>query len=380
MNIVNIGTDKTLVGGPKLGDAVERHARYGEFVENLDIIVYTNKSENLRTFSLSENVTGHPTNSLSKVFFYIDAISEFKKIYTKNRVDIVVCQDPFLPGLAGLAIKKKYGVKLQVNFHGDFWDNPAWLEERWINRLFLKISKFVVPRADAVRVMSEGQKNKLILEGIDPEKIFVISTPIDMKKFLKAVRPAGQEAEHSLPVIMHVSRPDNNTKDFETLFKAVSEAYKKKRFFFRQVGAGFSQETLKERYPDISTEFLADKNYMFLGNTEPEKLLSLYNSSDVIILTSTSESFGKVLVEANACGKPIVSTATTGAKDIIQDGLNGFLVPVKDSRALADKIVYLLNNPNKAQEMGERGRSMVKERYGDNTEKIVRLWRNILNT
>jgi len=65
----------------------------------------------------------------------------------------------------------------------------------------------------------------------------------------------------------------------------------------------------------------------------------------------------------------LVATATTGSKEIIVDGVNGFLVPVGDSATLAKKILFLLNNSEKAKEMGQAGRKMVKERFGK--EKII---------
>ena len=59
------------------------------------------------------------------------------------------------------------------------------------------------------------------------------------------------------------------------------------------------------------------------------------------VSSSAHESFGKVLVEANACGKPVVAKTTTGAKDIVNDGVNAYLVPVGDAQALAEKKMLL---------------------------------------
>ena len=70
---------------------------------------------------------------------------------------------------------------------------------------------------------------------------------------------------------------------------------------------------------------------------------------------------------------------TTGAKEIIEHGKNGFFVSIGDAQALANKILYLLNNPDKAKEIGENGRKLVKEKYGDNTSKIINFWQEIVN-
>ena len=112
-----------------------------------------------------------------------------------------------------------------------------------------------------------------------------------------------------------------------------------------------------------------------------ENLAAYYKASDIFVLSSASESFGKVLVEANACGKPVVSTATTGAKEIVQDGYNGFLVPIGDYEALAEKILNLLDDPKKAKEMGENGKELMKQKFDGkiNTEKIVEFWDDIIS-
>lgn len=373
MNIVNIGTDKGLVGGKVLGDAIERHIKYGSFVDHLDIIVYTGKRDHLvQDFKTSENVTGHPTNSLSKILFFFDAIKIFEKIHQAHPVDIVVCQDPFIPGLIGWWLKKKYGIKLQINFHGDFWRNPNWLKEQWINYVFLLISLFTVPRADAIRVMSKGQKEKLIGAEIAAEKIRVISTPVDLSKFENSLVDKMKDGREK--ILLHIGR-DDEVKDYDTLigaFKIVKD--KIPDVVLWQVGA---EVKIKEA---MARQVMAeDKSIELKGRLGHDTLVNIFYACDIFILSSTSESFGKVLVEAGACGRPVVSTSTTGAKEIIEDGRNGYLVPIGDTVALAEKIIYLLENPNEAQKMGERGQTMARENYGGNTEKIVNFWKDIIN-
>lgn len=366
MNIVNIGTDKTLVGGKRLGDAIERHRRYGEFVDQLDVIVYTNKKEGLQEFSIAENVIGHPSNSRAKIFFCRNALKIFAEIQKKHPVDIVQCQDPFLPALIGWRLKKKFGIKLQINFHGDFWSNPSWLKERRFNWLFLLISKFTVPRADGIRVMSEGQKQKLIKAGIDYKKIRVISTPVNLDKFGNGDSDNGQRK-----IILHIGR-DDEVKDYDTLIKAFKLVREKvSDAIFWQAGADteLAKAMRNNNFQDV----------VALGMKSHDDLMPLMQQSTVFTLSSTSESFGKVLVEANACAKPVVSTATTGAKEIIRDGFNGFLVPIGDSSALAEKIIWLLENPDQAKEIGQNGQKLMQDRFSDNTEKIVSFWRDIKN-
>ncbi len=371
MNIVNIGIDKSLVGGRQLGDAVARHKKYGEYTDHLDIIVYTDQEDKLEKYYISDKVLGHPTNSRSKLNFFFDTQEIFKKINEQHPVDIIVCQDPFICGLIGIWLKKKFPVKVQINFHGDFWQNTNWLKERWLNFIFLLVSKYTVFKADAIRVMSEGQKEKLIKAGIKANKIRVISTPVNIDNFL-AKQPLPAELKTEKKVILMVGRKDK-VKDFSTLFKAICLVYEKfVNLEFWLVGNYTEEEKSKLPLPPKLTVKL-------FGRTDINDLPKYYQAADLTVLSSTSESFGKVLVEANAAGKPVIATTTTGAKEIIQDGHNGYLVPIKDYQALADKVLYLLNNPDQAKKMGENGLTLVKERFSDNTDKIINFWQDIIN-
>ena len=71
-----------------------------------------------------------------------------------------------------------------MNWHGDFWDNKDWLDEKKINFFLLKLSKFLAKRADKLRVVNPLIKRKLIKAGIDEKKIIVIPTPVNLEKFV----------------------------------------------------------------------------------------------------------------------------------------------------------------------------------------------------
>ncbi len=89
---------------------------------------------------------------------------------------------------------------------------------------------------------------------------------------------------------------------------------------------------------------------------------SVYNSTDIACLPSYREGLPKSLVEAMAMECPIITTDVPGCRECVVDGLNGFLVPVKDSRILADKILLLVNNPELRDKMGKLSREkMINE-------------------
>jgi glycosyltransferase involved in cell wall biosynthesis len=93
---------------------------------------------------------------------------------------------------------------------------------------------------------------------------------------------------------------------------------------------------------------------------------------DVFVFPTHREGLGRVLLEAAAAGKPVVSTLTTGVVDIVQDGITGKLVPPLDPTALADATGALLSHPTLAARMGACGRELV-ERHFDNSVYLERL-------
>jgi glycosyltransferase involved in cell wall biosynthesis len=88
---------------------------------------------------------------------------------------------------------------------------------------------------------------------------------------------------------------------------------------------------------------------------------------DIAILTSLWEGLPQVLVQAAAIGKPIVTFDVEGAKEVVKDGVNGFIVPLKDVDALVDKMGYLLADTKRPKSMGERGKAMISDKWSIRT-------------
>jgi len=102
---------------------------------------------------------------------------------------------------------------------------------------------------------------------------------------------------------------------------------------------------------------------------------------DVLVLASTSpEPFGRVLIEAMAAGKPVVATDAGASREIIDDGVQGLLVPPRDAEALARSVVYLLTHRDAAAAMGRKGQARVDERFGSQqyVEGVQAVYRELL--
>jgi glycosyltransferase involved in cell wall biosynthesis len=115
--------------------------------------------------------------------------------------------------------------------------------------------------------------------------------------------------------------------------------------------------------PDSAQEYGIADICHFLGMRQD--MPELYALMDVFVLPSHREGFGLVLAEAAAMGVPVIATNIRGCREAVEHGRNGFLVPLGDVQALANAIVELLTNREKARRMGEEGRLIALERFDE---------------
>jgi glycosyltransferase involved in cell wall biosynthesis len=102
-----------------------------------------------------------------------------------------------------------------------------------------------------------------------------------------------------------------------------------------------------------------------------QNMLSVFAKAHIVCLPSYREGLSRVLIEAASCGRPIVTANVPGCKEIVRHGENGFLVPVKDSKALANALLTLLSDKALRQTMGSKGRALVEQDFS--LEKTVAL-------
>ncbi|MDD5449792.1 MAG: glycosyltransferase family 4 protein [Candidatus Omnitrophica bacterium] len=106
------------------------------------------------------------------------------------------------------------------------------------------------------------------------------------------------------------------------------------------------------------------------GVFKQSKLKELYSQGSVFCLASLQEGQAMVILQAMACGLPVICTVNTGGGDIIREGIDGFVIPIRDSEALKEKIIFMYENQEKRKEMGKMALKRVRadftwDAYGD---------------
>lgn len=211
----------------------------------------------------------------------------------------------------------------------------------WKRKLMLLLKKRIYPKAHWITAVSKGVRQEIItLLNIKPEKVIVVDNPlIDKGLTIQKFETVDHHFfDGTVPVILAVGRFEYQ-KDYGLLlnaFKKVTQKLKARLFI---LGTG----PLLEQFKKYAAKTGIEDAVFFAGfDKNPFKYMA---KCDVFVLSSRHEGMPGVLIQALACGAACVSTdCPTGPNELIQDGENGFLVPVGDVEKLAEKILMLLEN------------------------------------
>jgi glycosyltransferase involved in cell wall biosynthesis len=100
-----------------------------------------------------------------------------------------------------------------------------------------------------------------------------------------------------------------------------------------------------------------------VGRVPPETVPEYIQAMDVVVHTSLREGIARVLPQAGAVGKPVVTFELDGAPEVIRDGVNGYLAPALDTSRAAERTVELLRHPERCRAFGEAGRAFAAEHF-----------------
>jgi glycosyltransferase involved in cell wall biosynthesis len=204
--------------------------------------------------------------------------------------------------------------------------------------------------------LSESSKQDLIKMGINPNRIVTIPPGIDLNIY----QPNHAIKENNL--IVHTGRL-KRYKSVDHLLQ-VTKLLSEKRKDFKVVIIGDGDDL--PRLKDL-TKKLAIENYVtFTGFIPEQEKLTYYQKATVLVENSIKEGWGMIVIEANACGTPVVAARSPGLKDAVLDEQTGFLYDYGNIEQLAQKIELLLDNISLNRHMAEAGIDWAKKFSWDN--------------
>lgn len=280
-----------------------------------------------------------------------------RRFIRETRPEIVVS---FLSYFSVLTAARAAGVGARVVFNqqtpmtafladGDY----PW-RGAWHRRVFTLVTRTGYAAADLVVATSRGVADDLQSAfGVDPAQLRVVPNPVDLERVAAAaVEPLDAEfqAQWTSPVIVAAGRLAE-AKNYPLLIDAMAVLRQRipARLFI--LGQGELEGEIRAR---IAERGLADAVVLCGFQRNPWKFIA---KADVFALTSHYEGFGNVLVEAMACGVPVVATASAGTRDIVRDGEDGLLVTTHDAVSVAGALERVLGDAARRAQMSRAARA-----------------------
>ena len=216
---------------------------------------------------------------------------------------------------------------------------------------------YTVRVADLVVVDSLVQRNAALRYGCNPARLLCFPWAVDLDLFKPelVLRSPNQRGKH----IILCARSHERVYGIEYLLKAIPLVLRRiptARFVL--AGSG----TLTDRYRDSMRQQGFAESVDFVGRVPHDRMPEIISSCDIYVTPSLSDGSSATLLEAMACGKPCIGTDIPGNQEWIKTGINGVLVPPRNPEALADALVAVITDPEKAQELGRQARLVVEQR------------------
>lgn len=232
----------------------------------------------------------------------------------------------------------------------------------------------IIERCDAVIASTTLERRDLVnLYGADKAKINVIPPGVDTNRFYPPYDRQALKKELGFSpglLVFTMGRLDIR-KGFDLFFRAAAQVIEilgKQTDIQFVLSAGTDAEDLHEarerdRLAKLLKTLEIEKYVQWLPVLPADEVPLYYGASDVFVMPSRYELFGIVLLEAMACGVPVVATKFGGPPEIVSDGKDGRLVDPTDINMFASAIVDLLSKPSLRKQMGKTAREHVEERY-----------------
>ncbi len=308
----------------------------------------------------------------------------------------------FLPQLP-LHLKKFDLIHLHYPFFGaaemiSFFKKPVVLQYHMdvvgsglMSKIFKLHTKYVAPKiiekADLIICSSfDYLRNSNLADFYkkEPNKFRELPFGVDLNIFtprekdLSLLSKYGFKKEEQIILFVGGLDKAHYFKGVENLIRAFSKIYKNRAVSLILAGEG----ELKSYYQKIARDLGMSEKIIFVGMVSNDDLSKYYNLADIFTLPSIdgSEAFGLVLLEAMACGRPIIASSLPGVRTIVDDYKTGLLVKPNNIIDLAEKLNYLLENSDKQKEFGQNARKKVEENYDWNKiiEKLEKIYFDLL--
>jgi glycosyltransferase involved in cell wall biosynthesis len=345
MNILHINTERTWRGG----EQQTLHLLQGLRDRKLNSHLVCQPDSPMAKAATTIGITIFPLRMHGEIDFI--AAYRIRKLIREHQYDIIHCHTSHAHTLAFLAswgtnVRRLVTRRVDFSIFRHSFFKLSGIKYRYLADYYIAISRKI--------------KEVLVSDGIAPERIFVVHSGIDPKRF-SAENSKELISEFSIKsdekVVINVAHlaGHKGQKYLIRAIPAVLEHLPRTRFFI--VGGGELMAELKA----LAVSMGLTDELVFTGFRED--VGAFYRLADLFVMSSVEEGLGTAVLDAMALAKPVVATNSGGIPEMIIDGENGRLVPAKNPGALADGIIEMLADPDRAKQMAVRGPELVRARF-----------------
>lgn len=311
------------------------------------------------------------TNLLSEAF----DLPRLYKLYRKIKPDLAhhVTIKPVIYGSLVTRLMKNIKVVNAVTGMGF-----AFSEDDKASKISFLVKKAyrIALNSSNVRVIFQNEQDREVFLNeklVDEEQTTLIrGSGVDCEEF----KPSQDKSNEEILLLASRMIRDKGIQEFVEAAKIVKEQKPEARFIL----AGKADQGNPNVVPEETLRTWTEEGHVeWLGHVD--SMIELIQRSTIVTLpTFYPEGVPKILIESASTGKPIITTNRPGCNDIVKDGENGVLIPERDSQALADAILSLLNDPQKMEQFGKRGRQLVLEEFSEDivVSKTMKLYDELL--
>jgi glycosyltransferase involved in cell wall biosynthesis len=268
---------------------------------------------------------------------------QLKDLVEKENYDIVIDDLNKIPFYSPWIVNKPVLVMMMHLFRGSIFK-----EVFFPFGAYVYLSESFIPlcyRNQLFVALSESSKKDLLKFGIDAQRIIVIPPGTDIDKFRPDFSKKGEK------LIVHVGRLKKYKSADHLLMATKLLIQKRKDFRVMILGDGDDLPRLKELNSKLGLEEIVQ----FTGFVPESEKVAVYQKAAILVENSVKEGWGLIVMEANACGTPVIATRVPGLVDSVLENKTGFFYEYGNIEDLAKKIELLLDNEQLRNEMGKSG-------------------------
>ncbi len=291
----------------------------------------------------------------------------------QHKIDIIHSHE-YKSDLLAFAVSRLTRIPILSTIHG-------WIRNDTKRKLYIRAGQAVLPWFDRVVAVSEETRAAVLACGVPPDKVAVIHNAIVVENY----DPAGQThgdfrnrfgIPHDAPLVGYVGRlsPEKGQRDLLVAAGLLKDSHPGLRIAL--VGDGPDRDALQAQARDLG---LSDRVH-FTGHLSDVR--PVFRDLDVLALTSYTEGFPNVVLEALCMETPVIANDVGGVREIVEDEVTGLLNPAGQPERIAGGLARLLDNPAWARQLAMQGNRVVKERFAftSRVAKEEALCRDILTS